>query len=110
MSESRGGRPSASKIAIVIVSGRSEDTVEAAALSARMNSKSHFTVTIFKQIYCFLRNSLEERNVKLRCWYGYISSGLTVHSVLVRNKPEQNVPDEDDFELLVNSRPICNIR
>lgn len=53
MSESHGGRPSASKVAIVIVSGRSEDTVEAAARSARMNSKCHFAVTIFKQSCCF---------------------------------------------------------
>lgn len=59
MSESHGGRPSASKIAIVIVSGRSEDTVEAAALSARMNSKFHFAVTIKQN--CFLSDVLEQR-------------------------------------------------
>ncbi|KAM6093690.1 von Willebrand factor [Chlamydotis macqueenii] len=46
MSESHGGRPSASKVAIVIVSGRSEDTVEAAALSARMNRISLFPVGV----------------------------------------------------------------
>ncbi|KFP66408.1 von Willebrand factor, partial [Cariama cristata] len=46
MSESRGGRPSASKIAIVIVSGRSEDTVDAAALSARMNRVSLFPIGV----------------------------------------------------------------
>lgn len=61
MSESHGGRPGASKIAIVIVSGKSEDTVETAALAARMNSKSHFTVTIFKQSCWFLSNALEQR-------------------------------------------------
>lgn len=61
MSESHGGRPSASKVAIVIVSGRSEDTVEAAALSARINSKSCFAVTIFKQSCWFLSNAVEQR-------------------------------------------------
>lgn len=47
MSESHGGRPSASKVAIVIVSGSSQDAVEAAALSARLNSKNLVPLSLF---------------------------------------------------------------
>uniref|UniRef100_A0A8C5X262 von Willebrand factor n=1 Tax=Malurus cyaneus samueli TaxID=2593467 RepID=A0A8C5X262_9PASS len=46
MSESHGGRPSASKVAIVVVSGSSQDAVEAAALSARMNRVSLFPIGV----------------------------------------------------------------
>uniref|UniRef100_A0A8U7MAY2 von Willebrand factor n=1 Tax=Corvus moneduloides TaxID=1196302 RepID=A0A8U7MAY2_CORMO len=46
MSESHGGRPSASKVAIVIVSGSSQDAVEAAAHSARLNRVSLFPIGI----------------------------------------------------------------
>uniref|UniRef100_A0A803V778 von Willebrand factor n=1 Tax=Ficedula albicollis TaxID=59894 RepID=A0A803V778_FICAL len=46
MSESHGGRPSASKVAIIIVSESSQDAVEAAALSARVNRVSLFPVGV----------------------------------------------------------------
>ncbi|XP_066039748.1 von Willebrand factor [Chamaea fasciata] len=46
MSESHGGRPSASKVAIVIVSGSSQDAVEAPALSARVNRVSLFPIGV----------------------------------------------------------------
>uniref|UniRef100_A0A674GH51 von Willebrand factor n=1 Tax=Taeniopygia guttata TaxID=59729 RepID=A0A674GH51_TAEGU len=46
MSESHGGRPSASKVVIVIVSGSSQDAVEAAALSARVNRVSLFPIGV----------------------------------------------------------------
>lgn len=64
LSESYGGRPDASKVVIVIVSGKSEDTVETAALTARMNSKSRFTDIIFKQSCWFYLGSLLEQRVK----------------------------------------------
>lgn len=46
LSESYGGRPDASKVVIVIVSGKSEDTVETAALTARMNKVSLFPIGV----------------------------------------------------------------
>uniref|UniRef100_A0A8C9MZR3 von Willebrand factor n=1 Tax=Serinus canaria TaxID=9135 RepID=A0A8C9MZR3_SERCA len=46
MSESHGSRPSASKVVIVIMSGNSQDAVEAAALSARVNRVSLFPVGV----------------------------------------------------------------
>ncbi|XP_013803060.1 von Willebrand factor [Apteryx mantelli] len=44
--ESHGGRPNASKVAIIIISEKSEDTVETAALSARMNRVSLFPIGV----------------------------------------------------------------
>ncbi|XP_010223541.1 PREDICTED: von Willebrand factor [Tinamus guttatus] len=44
--ESHGGRPNASKVAIIIISEKSEDTVETAALYARMNRVSLFPIGV----------------------------------------------------------------
>lgn len=32
-----------------------------------------------------------------------------MRNVLVRNRPEQNLPDEDPSELVVNSGPVHNL-
>uniref|UniRef100_A0A8C2U1F5 von Willebrand factor n=1 Tax=Coturnix japonica TaxID=93934 RepID=A0A8C2U1F5_COTJA len=46
LSESYGGRTGASKVVIIIMSGKSEDNVETAALTARMNKVSLFPIGV----------------------------------------------------------------
>lgn len=61
MSEAHGGRPNASKIAVIIVSERSEDPVDTAAYSASINSKFYHFATIFIHLLNFLSNKLRRR-------------------------------------------------
>uniref|UniRef100_A0A8C3PPM6 von Willebrand factor n=1 Tax=Calidris pygmaea TaxID=425635 RepID=A0A8C3PPM6_9CHAR len=102
MSESHGGRPSASKVAIVIVSGRSEDTVEAAALSARMNRVSLFPIGIGnrydeEQLRTLTGPSAANRIVKLQNFED-LTTMITLNSEFIKKvcmDPVRECIDED---------------
>ncbi|KAM6438314.1 von Willebrand factor [Rhynochetos jubatus] len=102
MSESHGGRPSASKVAIVIVSGRSEDTVEAAALSARMNRVSLFPIGVGntydeEQLRTLTGPSAANRIMKLQNFED-LSAMITLNSEFIKKvcmDPVRECIDED---------------
>ncbi|KAM9245736.1 von Willebrand factor [Leptosomus discolor] len=102
MSESHGGRPSASKVAIVIVSGRSEDTVEAAALSARMNRVSLFPIGVGngydeEQLRTLTGPSAANRIMKLQTFED-LSTMITLNSEFIKKvcmDPVRECIDED---------------
>ncbi|XP_032850933.2 von Willebrand factor isoform X2 [Tyto alba] len=102
MSESHGGRPSASKVAIVIVSGRSEDTVEAAALSARMNRVSLFPIGVGnrydeEQLRTLAGPSAANRIMKLQNFED-LSTMITLNSEFIKKvcmDPVRQCIDED---------------
>ncbi|KAM9171971.1 von Willebrand factor isoform 2-T2 [Pangshura tecta] len=71
MSEAHGGRPSASKIAVIIVSDKSEDPVDSAAYSASINRVSLFPIGIGdrydeEQLRTLAGQSATDRMIKLR--------------------------------------------
>nr|XP_009936779.1 PREDICTED: von Willebrand factor [Opisthocomus hoazin] len=102
MSESHGGRPSASKVAIVIVSGRSEDTVEAAALSARVNRVSLFPIGVGdrydeEQLRTLTGPSAANRIMKLQNFED-LSTMITLNSEFIKKvcmDPVRECIDED---------------
>ncbi|XP_009511474.2 von Willebrand factor [Phalacrocorax carbo] len=102
MSESHGGRPSASKVAIVIVSGRSEDTVEAAALSARTNRVSLFPIGVGntydeEQLRTLTGPSAANRIMKLQNFED-LSTMITLNSEFIKKvcmDPVRECIDED---------------
>ncbi|GAB0177352.1 von Willebrand factor [Grus japonensis] len=102
MSESHGGRPSASKVAIVIVSGRSEDTVDAAALSARMNRVSLFPIGVGdrydeEQLRTLTGPSAANRIMKLQNFED-LSTMITLKSEFIKKlcmDPVRECIDED---------------
>ncbi|XP_041282783.1 von Willebrand factor [Onychostruthus taczanowskii] len=102
MSESHGGRPSASKVAIVIVSGRSEDPVEAAALSARVNRVSLFPVAVGNrydegQLRTLAGSSAANRIMKLQNFED-LSTMITLNSEFIKKvcmDPVRECIDED---------------
>uniref|UniRef100_A0A674KEI7 von Willebrand factor n=1 Tax=Terrapene triunguis TaxID=2587831 RepID=A0A674KEI7_9SAUR len=71
MSEAHGGRPSASKIAVIIVSEKSEDPVDSAAYSASINRVSLFPIGVGdrydeEQLRTLAGQSATDRIIKLR--------------------------------------------
>ncbi|XP_040421957.1 von Willebrand factor isoform X2 [Cygnus olor] len=102
MSESHGGRPGASKIAIVIVSGKSEDTVETAALAARMNRVSLFPIGVGnrydeEQLRILTGPSAVNRIMKLQNFED-LSTMITLNSEFINKvcmDPVRECIDED---------------
>uniref|UniRef100_A0A8U7MC19 von Willebrand factor n=1 Tax=Corvus moneduloides TaxID=1196302 RepID=A0A8U7MC19_CORMO len=102
MSESHGGRPSASKVAIVIVSGSSQDAVEAAAHSARLNRVSLFPIGIGNgydegQLRTLAGPSAANRIMKLQNFED-LSTMITLNSEFIKKvcmDPVRECIDED---------------
>ncbi|XP_010408551.4 von Willebrand factor [Corvus cornix cornix] len=102
MSESHGGRPSASKVAIVIVSGSSRDAVEAAAHSARLNRVSLFPIGIGNgydegQLRTLAGPSAANRIMKLQNFED-LSTMITLNSEFIKKvcmDPVRECIDED---------------
>ncbi|NXP39690.1 VWF factor, partial [Leiothrix lutea] len=102
MSESHGGRPSASKVAILIVSGSSQDAVEAAALSARVNRVSVFPIGVGSsydegQLRTLAGPSAANRIMKLQNFED-LSTMITLNSEFIRKvcmDPVRECIDED---------------
>ncbi|NWS13317.1 VWF factor, partial [Pachyramphus minor] len=102
MAESHGGRPSASKVAIVIVSGRSEDSVEDAALSARLNRVSVFPIGVGnnydeEQLRTLAGPSAATRIMKLQNFED-LSTMITLNSEFIKKvcmDPVRECVDED---------------
>ncbi|XP_039919393.1 von Willebrand factor isoform X3 [Hirundo rustica] len=102
MSESHGGRPSASKVAIIIVSGSSQDAVEAAALSARVNRVSLFPIAVGNrydegQLRTLAGPSAANRMMTLQNFED-LSTMITLNSEFIRKvcmDPVRECIDED---------------
>ncbi|KAM7022548.1 von Willebrand factor [Passerculus sandwichensis] len=102
MSESHGGRPSASKVVIVIMSASSQDAVEAAALSARVNRVSLFPVGIGNrydegQLRTLAGPSAANRIMKLQNFED-LSTMITLNSEFIKKvcmDPVRECIDED---------------
>ncbi|KAM4902021.1 von Willebrand factor [Sylvia borin] len=102
MSESHGGRPSASKVAIIIVSGSSQDAVEAAALSARVNRVSLFPIGVGNrcdegQLRTLAGPSAANRIMKLQNFED-LSTMITLNSEFIKKvcmDPVRECIDED---------------
>ncbi|XP_059702157.1 von Willebrand factor isoform X2 [Haemorhous mexicanus] len=102
MSESHGSRPSASKVVIVIMSGNSQDAVEAAALSARVNRVSLFPVGVGNrydegQLRTLAGPSAANRIMKLQNFED-LSTMITLNSEFIKKvcmDPVKECIDED---------------
>ncbi|NXC45571.1 VWF factor, partial [Penelope pileata] len=102
ISESHGGRPGASKVVILIVSEKSEDTVETAALAARMNRVSLFPIGVGnrydeQQLRTLTGPSAVNRIMKLQNFED-LSTMITLNSEFINKicmDPVRECIDED---------------